>query len=241
MPGELVKSFTLGIPSPIKAKYWYIIPQFTRSKHYTMQINASQLMSFLLLVLLSFGTNLTHAQCKEGKKREKALTKEGWKACVTCRSLASQFCKTLEMTEEVNEQDRPKYLSAEGTATARTETAAKLQAIEIAKMSLAGQITNEIKAVIDLKVGNDEIGLDDAESITKMVSKYENVIITNLSYVQPKFVAYREQNNTVQYRVRVFYDQQEAMDRVVKQIRKKIRDELEAEADAAFEKAFGKE
>ncbi|MEL7193960.1 MAG: hypothetical protein AAFO96_16045 [Bacteroidota bacterium] len=201
----------------------------------------SSSMPLILLCLFTFGTSASlQAQCKLGKKRAKELKKDNWEACVTCPALADMFCEIFGMMQEVDEETGvEKYLSAEGTASAQSESAAKKQAIEIAKGEIAGQLTNEIQEVISTTIANNQISTTEAESLTKMVAKYQNVIVTSLPNVKPKFIVFRPRKNVVECRVRIFFDSQKAQAQALAGMQSKIKADLEAEANELFKRTFG--
>ncbi len=213
-------------------------PLISTRKFYKNWLQTSS--AILILCFFSFGATPLQAQCKLGKKRAKELKKDKWEACVTCPSLADMFCEIFGMMEEVDEETGvDRYLSAEGTASARSESAAKKQAIEIAKGEIAGQITNEIQEVISTTIANNQISTTEAESLTKMVAKYQNVIVTSLPYVKPKFIVFRPKKNIIECRVRIFFDSQQAQSQALAEMQEKIKTDLEAEANELFERTFG--
>ena len=137
---------------------------------------------------------------------------------------------------EEDERGMLKYIFADGNGVGKTQTAAEMQAMEAAKLQLAGQISNEINQIIEGKIANDQIDRKTGNSLTKFVAGSKNYIIQNLSYVKPALKVYRESGrHDLEVVVKLFYNVEEAMIAAEKALEAKIRSDLEEEADELIE------
>jgi hypothetical protein len=96
--------------------------------------------------------------------------------------------------EEGNE-DYPKYIIAEAMSVGKTFDSAKMQALELSKQNLAGQIQTEVTALVENTLANQQLGEDEAASITETVMASKNLISQSLGRVVPVVEAYREKSN----------------------------------------------
>ena len=106
--------------------------------------------------------------------------------------------------------------------------ASKMQAMELAKQSLAGQIQTEITALVDNQVSNKQLSADEAASISQTVSAGKNLISQKIGRVIPVVEMYRSKSNgNKEILVRVGYNA-----RMAKEIAKDaIRDELQQKGE----------
>jgi len=85
-------------------------------------------------------SQLTAKASKDARKNAKKLTKEGWTVAPGALPLEKQLDKSYMMQYEFDENQFPKYIMGEAMAIAENYDAAKMQALELAKQNLAGQI-----------------------------------------------------------------------------------------------------
>lgn len=91
---------------------------------------------------------------KTARKEAKRLAKEGWTTTPGALPLEKQLDKSYLMQMEYDENMFPKYLMGEAMSIGENYDAARLQAMELAKQSLAGQIQTEVTALIENTVSN---------------------------------------------------------------------------------------
>ena len=99
---------------------------------------------------------------KEAKKQAQAYIKEGWKTLPGKPSIQMQQEKAVKMSYEKNASGEDKYIMQPGQASGQTYNAARLGAIQGAKMELAnslgqtyfGNMTNDLSndGVLDISV-----------------------------------------------------------------------------------------
>ena len=171
---------------------------------------------------------LNEKASKAARKEAKQLAKEGWKVAPGALPLEKQLDKSYLMQMEYEADGTPKFIMAEGMSTAGNYDAGKMQAIELAKQNLAGQIQTEITALIENTVANNQMEQSEATSLTKTVMASKNLISQKIGRVVPIVETYRVVNgNNREVLVRLVY----SMDEAKKVARDAIREELEQKGD----------
>lgn len=176
---------------------------------------------------------LSEKASKAARKEAKRLTKEGWMAAPGALPLDKQLDRSYMMQYQYDDEGFPKYIMAEAMSTAGNYDAAKMQALELAKQNLAGQIQTEITALIENTVSNSQLDQGDAESITRSVLASKNLISQSIGRVIPVVESYRVVNgNNREVLVRVAY----SMDMAKAAAKKAVKKDLEQRGDALHEK-----
>ena len=106
---------------------------------------------------------------KAARKESKKLKKEGWTTAPGALPLEKQLDKSYIMQYEYDEEMFPKYIMGEAMSIGSNYDAAKMQALELAKQNLAGQIQTEVTALIENTVVNEQMVAEQAASITRSV------------------------------------------------------------------------
>jgi len=169
---------------------------------------------------------------KEARKEAKSLEKDGYYVAPGALPLEKQLESAWMKQYEVDEKGSPKYIVASGISVAETQTAAKLQANETAKLELAGQISSNIAALIENSIANQQLNTEEAASVTKTVAASKNIIAQELGRVIPMVEMYKNIGKNIEVNVRLGYDAATAFDIAKKTIRKN----LEEETNIAHEK-----
>ncbi len=117
---------------------------------------------------------------KAARNEAKKLGKEGWKAAPGALPLEKQLDRSYLMQMEYDENMYPKYLMGEAMSIGENYDAAKMQALELAKQNLAGQIQTEITALIENSVANDQLSDENAASVTRSIMASKNLITQSI-------------------------------------------------------------
>ena len=196
------------------------------------QITKEQLKERKELKKLS-KAELNEKASKAARKEAKKLAKEGWKTAPGALPLEKQLDKSYMMQQEFDEDMFPKYLMGEAMSIGENYDAAKMQALELAKQNLAGQIQTEVTALIENTVANNQLAAEEAASVTKMVSAAKNLISQRIGRVVPVVEVYRTlQNKNKEVRVYIAYNSKMAKAAA----KNAIRDELAKEGDDLMKK-----
>lgn len=176
---------------------------------------------------------------KAARKEAKTLAKEDWTVAPGHLPLEKQLDKSYNMYYEYEASGLPKYIIGEAMSVGGTYDAAKMQALELAKTNLAGQIQTEVTALVESTVANEQITQEQAASIVQSVQASKNLISNRLGRVFPVVELYRKvNNNTVEVRVTIAYNSIMAID-AAKEV---VKAQLEAKGEQLHEqldKALG--
>lgn len=178
---------------------------------------------------------LNEKASKAARKEAKRLTKEGWKTAPGALPLEKQLDKSYLMQSQYDSDGFPAFIMAEAMSIGGNYDAAKMQALELAKQNLAGQIQTEVTALIENTVANEQMVQSDATSITRSVMASKNLISQSIGRVVPVVEAYRVVNgNNREVLVRIAYSQamaKAAAKRAIKQELEQRGDSLHSQLD----------
>ena len=162
---------------------------------------------------------------KTARTEAKKLKKEGWTVAPGALPLEKQLDKAYMMQYEYDENMFPKYIMGEAMSIGENYDAAKMQALELAKQNLAGQIQTEITALIENTVANNQMRGEDAVSITQSVLASKNLISQSIGRTIPVVEAYRTKNTkNKEVLVRIAYNADMAKEVAKKAIRKDLEE-----------------
>ncbi len=177
---------------------------------------------------------------RNARKEASRLEKEGFLVFPGSVPMAKQLENSWMMQYATTEEGFSKYLFSDGNGVGKTQTAAEMQAMEAAKLQLAGQISNELNQIIEAKIANEQIDRVEGQSLTKFVAGSKNYIIQHLAFVKPGFKVYRESGKRdMEVQIKLFYSADEAMKQTQKALEARARAELETEADELIEEING--
>ena len=169
---------------------------------------------------------------KAARKAAKEAVRDGWAVAPGALPLEKQFDKSYNMQYEYDENACPKYIMGEAMSIGANYDAAKMQALELAKQNLAGQIQTEITAIIENTVANEQMEEEQAASITETVMASKNIISQSIGRVIPVVECYRVKKNKVkEVRVVIAYNSSMAM----KAAKEAVRQQLEKKGDKLHE------
>lgn len=150
---------------------------------------------------------LNEKASKTARKEAKSLVKEGWTAAPGALPLEKQLDKSYLMQMEYDENMYPKYIMAEAISIGSNYDAAKMQALELAKQNLAGQIQTEVTALIENTVANEQLGAEEAESVTRSISAAKNLISQSIGRTITVVEVFRTlKNKNKEVLVRIAYN-----------------------------------
>jgi hypothetical protein len=168
---------------------------------------------------------------KAARKEAKNLVKQGWLTTPGALPVEKQLDRSYKMQYEYDENQYPKYIMAEAMSIGENYDAAKMQALELAKQNLAGQVQTEMTALIENTVANQQMEAGKAASITKTISASKNLISQSLGRVLPVTELYRDSKKNKEVLVRISYNSEMAMNAA----KKVIKEELEKKGEDLHE------
>lgn len=152
-------------------------------------------------------SELNEKATKTARKDAKKLKKEGWITVPGALPLEKQLDKSYMMQMEYDEDMYPKYLMGEAMSIGENYDAAKMQALELAKQNLAGQIQTEVTALIENSVANKQLANEDAASVTQSIMGAKNLISQSIGRTIIVMECYRvKTNKNKEVLVRIAYN-----------------------------------
>lgn len=152
-------------------------------------------------------SELNEKASKAARKEAKTLKKQGWQNAPGALPIDKQLDKSYMMQYEYDEDLFPKYLMGEAMSIGQNYDAAKMQALELAKQNLAGQIQTEVTALIENTVANEQLAPEEAASVTKSIMASKNLISQSIGRTLPVMELYRTlKNKNKEVLVRIAYN-----------------------------------
>ena len=174
-------------------------------------------------------SELNEKATKAASKEAKRLKKEGWQAAPGALPLEKQLDRSYTMQMQYDDDMYPKFLMGEAMSIGENYDAAKMQAFELAKISLAGQIQTEITALVNNSVANKQLSNEEAASVTKSVMGGKNLISQSLGRTITVVECYRvKPNKNKEVLLRIAYNGAMAKAAAKKLILKDLENESEA-------------
>ena len=176
---------------------------------------------------------LNEKATKAARKEAKKLAKEGWASAPGALPIEKQLDKSYLMQMEYDDNMYPTYLMGEAMSVGENYDGAKMQALELAKQNLAGQIQTEVTALIENSVANNQLGAEEAATVTKSVMAAKNLISQSIGRTITVVELYRTLNNkNKEVLVRIAYNGEMAKAAA----KKAMREELEQKGNDLHEK-----
>lgn len=173
-------------------------------------------------------SELSEKASKAARKEAKKLTKEGWMTAPGALPMEKQLDRSYTMQMEYDQDMFPKYLMGEAMSIGENYDAAKMQALELAKQNLAGQIQTEVTTLIENTVANKQFQPEEAASVIQSVSAGKSLISQKIGRVITVVEVYRSANNkNKEVLVRIAYNSEMAK----KVAKEAIRNDLDKKGE----------
>jgi hypothetical protein len=166
--------------------------------------------------------NISKSALKDARKEAKNLKKQGYNVNPGQLPMDKQLEKSWMMQYEEDDEGNKLYFFADGTSVGETQAAAKLQAYEVAKINLAGQIETTIAGLITTNLGNQQLSGNDAASVTQTMGQFKSKMNQRMGRILTAFEAYKPLGKNTEVRVTLAYNSNEAK-RIAKEI---LREDL---------------
>jgi hypothetical protein len=192
------------------------------------------------VMVTSCGAPKTAASSAAGdaKVEAKRLEADGWQAAPGAIPMVRQLEESYTLQYEKDENRQPKYITGDAMSIGENYDAAKAQAVELAKLQLAGKIETMVMAITENNVSNEQLTGEQAASVTQSVQANKNVIAQKLGRTIPLVELYRTKaNKNKEVRVILGYNSGSAIDAVKEVVRadlKKKGDQLHGQLDNLF-------
>ena len=171
---------------------------------------------------------LNEKATKAARQEAKKLTKAGWLTAPGALPLDRQLDRSYLMQYQFDEDQYPKFIMAEAMSIGENYDGAKMQALELAKQNLAGQIQTEVTTLVESTVANGQLTAEEAATVTKIVAASKSLFSQRLGRVIPVVEVYRTlKSKNKEVLVRIAYNMATAR-AMVKQA---VREDLERQGD----------
>lgn len=164
---------------------------------------------------------------KYAVKEAKRLTKEGWVVAAGILPLEKQLDKAYHMQYEYDENGFPKFILGQAMAFGGAYDAAKMQAVNNAKVELAGLIETEVTALTESTVANSEMSPNVAASINEAVQATKSLIAQKIGRVVVVSETYKKTKKGYQVQVLIGYNAKMAMDYAKEIVKKRLEEKGE--------------
>jgi hypothetical protein len=159
---------------------------------------------------------------KTARQEAKQLKKEGWKNAPGTLPLDKQLDNSYAMQQEHTNNFESKYLMGHASSVARTYDAARMQAMELAKMELASMIETTISSETENAITNKQLSTEEAISIVEMVQRTKSQFTQKLGRIIVVMELYRDTKTGKEVMVRVAYDMNKSKKEAIEAIRDKL-------------------
>ena len=136
-------------------------------------------------------SSLKSKATKTARKEAKKLTKEGWTVSPGALPLDKQLDRSYAYALDENET----YIIGQGQSVGENYDAARLQATELARLEIAGNISSEATSLIDNMVGNKQMGNEEAATMTTLLAESKTIFSQKLGEVKVVLETYRTLSN----------------------------------------------
>ncbi|MDE6093548.1 MAG: hypothetical protein K2F61_02065 [Muribaculaceae bacterium] len=172
---------------------------------------------------------LNEKATKQARKEAKNLQKQGWTVAPGALPIEKQLDRSYLMQYEFDNDGYQTYIMAEGMSVGGSYDAAKMQALELAKQNLAGQIQTEITALVENSVSNEQLTEGEVATVTRSVLASKNLISQSLGRVIPVVELYRPtEKNNKEVLVRLAYNTLNAKRAAIKAIEQDLGERADA-------------
>ena len=170
---------------------------------------------------------------KEAKKEAKSYEKDGWYVAPGDLPLEKQLEKAYGKALEEDENGYPKFTIAAGNALAGTQSAAKMQATELAKLEVANAMSSQLAATIETQVANNQLNSEEAATLQKTVAAAKNVVAQRMGRVITLVEMYKKNAKTknIECNVRIGYSAELARQMQIDAMKEQLADETAIAAD----------
>lgn len=160
---------------------------------------------------------------KDARKEAKHLTKQGYVVPIGKLPLAKQLEDSWQAQYEKDKNGYPYYFIATSSAIAGNQSAGFMQATNLAKLNIAGQIQTRVSQIIESKIANNSMEGNNAASINSFVSASKNIISNTLGRVITFVETYRIlENKNVEVMVTLGYNSDLALQETIKALQKEM-------------------
>jgi hypothetical protein len=164
---------------------------------------------------------------KDTKKEAKKLEKAGWTNLPGDMPIGQQLDNSWTKEKELDDEGFPKWVLARGEAIAEYESAAEMQALELAKLNLVRLLESQMRSVVETEQANNRLDASSAASISKTMEVATNKVSKKLSRVMPLVKLQRMEKKNTQIQVVIAYNYALARKAILDEMKLELQNESE--------------
>jgi len=168
---------------------------------------------------------------KEARKEAKKLKKEGFKVAPGQLPMEKQIESTWIKRYEIDNKGNKKWFVVDARAVGETHSAAKMQASEVAKVNLAGQIGSEVAGLIETNIANAQLNAEEAASVTETVATFKSIVGSKLGRTSTFFEADKTIGKNTEVFITIGYSYDAAVEMAKEIIRKELKEKAKVQSD----------
>lgn len=168
---------------------------------------------------------------KEARKEAKKLKKEGFKVAPGQLPMDKQIENTWIKRYETDDKGNKKWFVADARSVGETHSAAKLQAYEVAKVNLAGQIGTEVAGLIETNIANAQLNSEEAASITETVATFKSIVGSKMGRTTTLFEADKTIGKNTEIFVTLAYSYDEAINMAKDILKKEMKEKMNLQSE----------
>lgn len=160
---------------------------------------------------------------KQAQKDAKIYKKEGFRTFIGGLPMERQIENSWMKAVDMDDTGFPEYLVVNTRVVGGNTSAAKMQALHMAKVEMAGLISSNIAALIEGTTTNNDLSQQEAASLSKALQASKELISADLGRVLIELEVYRElPNKNVEVMVCLSYSSRMAYDMAKQQMIKSM-------------------
>lgn len=168
---------------------------------------------------------------KDARKEAKSLKKEGFTVAPGQLPMDKQIENTWFKRYELTDDGNAMYFVADARSVGETHSTAKMQAYEVAKINLAGQIGTEVAGLIETTLGNAQLNSEDAASVTETIANFKSKVVSEMGRTLTFFEASRNIDKNTEVTVTLGYSYETAIEMAKKNIREELKTQGKVNAE----------
>ena len=168
---------------------------------------------------------------KQARKEAKKLKKDGFKVAPGQMPMDKQIEATWIKRYEIDDNGNKKWFVADARSVGETHSAAKLQAHEVAKVNLAGQIGTEVAGIIETNIANAQLNAEEAASITETVATFKSIVGSKMRRTTILFEADKSINKNTEVFVTMAYSYAEAVKMAKDIIKEEMKGKIKIQSE----------
>lgn len=168
---------------------------------------------------------------KQARKEAKKLKKEGFKVAPGQLPMEKQIENTWIKRYETDDKGNKKWFVADARSVGETHSAAKLQAYEVAKVNLAGQIGTEVAGLIETSIANAQLNSEEAASVTETVATFKSIVGSKMGRTSTLFEADKSIGKNTEVFVTLAYSYDEAINMAKDILKKEMKEKMNIQSE----------